>query len=531
LIAVGPYTLRPDQEDAINALRSELARLRAAGEPPRVILQGVCGFGKTVVSSALISLMLAKGKTCAFLAHGRQLIFQKSNKLTECEIRHAVLMAGVGDEDLDGRYARALRGTLEGQSVVVASKDTYVARAYARDSVERFDVDVLIVDEAHIAMSEEWVRILTENAATVVIGLTATPALGNGKGLGGFYKGLVTAAGYEHLIGIGALVPFRVFAPYTVDMSGVKVQGNGEYSQPQAAKRFHTDALIGDVIENWRKYAEGRPTAVFAQSVKHSLDLAAQFNRAGIPAAHIDADSPQAEREDVFAGLETGRLLVACNYGVLRIGVDLPVLGCGQLACAMRSLTSYIQTVGRIARSCPSPHWHAGPKPDAVLIDHGGNVYRHGWPTEDREWSLDPQESVETRVKERKEREGFDGEVTCFKCGLMFDPRKAGKACPNCGAQKAKRGQRLRHADGTLEEVTQKTAKAEKTKDDQGLWLRMLGVCANNDWTVRVARKLFWRTRGYWPASDLEPMPGRHQTDQKVATLYPGFVRRKKETA
>ena len=102
------------------------------------------------------------------------------------------------------------------------------------------------------------------------------------------------------MIRIGALVPCRVFAPYAVDMTGVKSGPNGEYSQPQAAKRFHTDALIGDVIQNWKKYGEDRPTAVFAQSVRHSIDLAAQFNAHGIPAAHIDADSEQDERKSAL---------------------------------------------------------------------------------------------------------------------------------------------------------------------------------------------------------------------------------------
>lgn len=530
MIAVGPYTLRDDQEQAIVALRAEVARLIRDGKPPRVVMQGPTGFGKTILSSALIALMVEKGKSCAFLAHGRQLIFQKSSKLTECEIRHAVLMAGVTDDHLDGQFARSLRGSIDEQQVIVASKDTYEARAYSRDSLERFDVDVLIIDEAHASLGASWLKILNEHPNVIVIGLTATPALGNGKGLGEFYQGLVKSAGYATLIDIGALVPCRVFAPYAVDMSGVKVQANGEYSQPQAAKRFLTDELIGDVVENWKRYAEGRPTAVFAQSVAHSIELAKQFNREGVPAAHIDAESPQDEREDVFKGLATGRIIVACNYGVLRVGVDLPVLGAAQLACSMRSLTSYVQTVGRVVRSCRDAYWCEGPKRDAVIIDHGGNVYRHGWPTADREWSLDPTESVEAREKARKESEGFDGELTCFACGCVFDPRKAGNVCPNCGAKKAKRGQKVRTVNGEIREVTEKSVKKTNTDDRQKQWMRSLAKAAHCDMTVKQARILFKRMTGEWPSNDLSPMPERHENDRKVAVMYPGFLRRKAVT-
>lgn len=530
MIAVGPYSLRPDQASVIRAVRHKITSLREEGEPQRVILQGPCGFGKTICSTALISLMTRNGKTVAFLAHGRQLIFQKSNKLTECEIEHAVLMAGVGNEDVDGRYAVPLRGSLGHQRVVVASKDTYVARAYSNDSVERFDVDYIIVDECHISLSEEWVKILTENPNVVVIGLTATPALGNGKGLGGFYKGIVAASGYSHLISIGALVPCRVFAPYAVDMTGVKAGANGEYSQPQAAKRFMKDELIGDVVKNWQRYSENRPTAVFAQSVAHSIELAKEFRLTGISAEHIDADSPQELREDVFRRIKSGELKVVTNYGVLRIGVDLPVIGCVQLACSMRSLTSYLQTVGRGVRSCQDPYWCEGPKPDCVIIDHGGNVYRHGWPTEDREWALDPEESIETREKAKKEKEKFDGELTCFACGFMFDPRKHGSACPNCGAKKAKRGQKVRMVDGEIKEVTQKSVKKKEKFGKQESWIKTLAIGANCGWTIKQARSVFQKTWGEWPR-DVTPMPERHQSEVKIRALYPGFVRGKKENA
>src|SRR5690606_28468419 len=100
---------------------------------------------------------------------------------------------------------------------------------------------------------KSWLKILNSHPTTTVIGLTATPAFGDGSGLGGFYRGMAHAATYKHLISIGALVGCRVFAPYSVDMTGVRGGPNGEYNQREAAERFDHGELIGDVVENWKR--------------------------------------------------------------------------------------------------------------------------------------------------------------------------------------------------------------------------------------------------------------------------------------
>ena len=49
--AVGPYLLRPHQIAAVEQTRAAMAACMKAGKKPRVILQGVCGFGKTVAEA------------------------------------------------------------------------------------------------------------------------------------------------------------------------------------------------------------------------------------------------------------------------------------------------------------------------------------------------------------------------------------------------------------------------------------------------------------------------------------------------
>lgn len=503
---VGPYELFPHQERAISETRQAVAKLRAAGLPPRVLLVGPCGVGKTIMSSALMSLALEKENACAFLAHGRQLIFQKSAKLQDCGIQHSVLM--------DGEEYYHSRCT-------VASKDTYWSRSFVDDRVPKLNVKMLIVDEAHQSIEGSWRTILEHNPETIIIGLTATPARGNGTGLGDFYKAMVTAATYEELLAAKPpfLVPPRIYAPYSVDMSGAKVGGpNHEYVQHEVDSRFNKPELVGDVIAHWIRLAENRPTAVFASSVKHSIALAAEFNRAGIAAKHMDADTDQAERLVAFQDLKEGRLRVITNYAIVRVGVDLPFISCLQLAVAMNSLNTYLQTCGRGFRTHPG-------KTECIIIDHGGNVHKHGWPTEDHEWSLDGKETVQVRdekkeFKEKKPREP----ICCPKCGAM---RESGPTCHNCGHKHARTGLKVRMVDGTLKEV-QRKAKPRPLTDHQKVYSQCLAVAANRNMTAAAAKAMFKNKTGAWPGDELFPKIAYSDNNTKVALLYPGFVRGRK---
>ena len=170
---VGDFILREHQIRAVNDARAEVSRLIAAGEPPRIVIVAPCGAGKTVMSSALIAGALAKDKTSLFMASGRTLISQKSNTLRKAGISHAVLMSGE-----EQNYWHS--------AVLVASKDTYAARALHSDRVSREIRDLWIVDEGHRALGPEWMAILPQDKNTVVVMFTATPALTNGKGMGAY---------------------------------------------------------------------------------------------------------------------------------------------------------------------------------------------------------------------------------------------------------------------------------------------------------------------------------------------------------
>jgi DNA repair protein RadD len=504
-VNVGPFILHPHQVRAV-----EGARAAIRGGARRVLVQAPCGFGKTIVSSAIVAAVLEKGKTCLFLASGRQLIYQKSLKLSMCGIPHGVLMS-------QEEY-------VAGHACIVSSKDTLWSRSFKRTTVPIPFSDVVLVDECHLATAESWQAIYAALPKSVFIGFTATPALGNGKPLPG-WDAMVNGGTYEELIAGGFLVPARVYAPFAVDMSGVEVnRENGEYVKEQMAERYDDKVLVGDFVKHWKRLAEDRLTGFFASSVKASIGAAAEFNSQGIPAEHMDADTDPGERQEIFRKARNGDVKVLCNYGVLRVGVDLPEMECVQLAVSMNSLNSYMQTVGRGFR----PHTFPGDvqKRDCIVIDHGGNVHKHGWPTEDHEWSITDERRVQERDEIVRERDKKPREpLCCPQCGAM---RESGPKCQVCGHQHKRTGLKVRTVDGELKPLERKKAKQKKEQSDaQKTWLTCLSICANRGMTFKQAAWLFKEKTGDWPPDNVGPQPTPDKRGFKVRDIYPNWGRGK----
>lgn len=494
-------TLRESQVRAIESTRAAIRRCTERGVPRRVLLVGPCGMGKTITSSFLMASAASKGKTSIFLADRRQLVYQKSETLRRCGVPHAVLMAGE---------------QFHHSQILVASKETYFARAVEKQYLARERRDLWIVDEAHAAMGGSWRDILSHQEDATLVGLTATPALANGKGLGDFWQEIVIAATYEELLAAGVLVPARCFQGISVDTRGLK-KSDGDWSEKALSERWDSKELVGDILDGYRQWGDGRPFACFAQSVRHSIELCAQFNAAGISAIHVDADTPQDERQAAYEAVRRGEIKGLCNYGILTVGFDLPILGTGILAFATASLVKYLQVCGRIIRSAPG-------KRDAIIIDHGGNVRRHGWPTEDHAWSLDATGTTVTeRDNEKAEAEQKPREpICCPNCGAM---RESGPQCAACGHRHKKSGEKIRTREGAIVEITaRETKKERKAESDARIWAKCIAKATNCNGTIKMAAVLFQKQTGRWPKG-MQPYPQPHERDVKLRVLWPGFAR------
>ena len=189
--------------------------------------------------------------------------------------------------------------------------------------------------------------------------------------------------------------------------------------------------MTGRAVEFWRNHAQGRQTIVYAVSVTHAENLTAVFNESGISAGVIHGGIPAGQRAWVIRQFSEGELRVLVNVVVATEGFDLPDAACVVLARPTMSLALYLQMVGRGLRPKPNSC-------DYTILDLAGNVQIHGFPDDERQWSLQPRGHQET---------GYDPPVvrcpdcsgvspaashSCRLCDNSF-----GKTCRRCGSWRA----------------------------------------------------------------------------------------------
>ena len=80
--------------------------------------------------------------------------------------------------------------------------------------------------------------------------------------------------------------------------------------------------------------------------------------------------------------------------------------------------------IGRVLRVAPG-------KADAIILDHSGAVFRHGFAEDRVEWTLDVDERAASPTHEtRLEYNSASRLLECTQCTMI---REAGKPCPHCG--------------------------------------------------------------------------------------------------
>jgi superfamily II DNA or RNA helicase len=192
--------------------------------------------------------------------------------------------------------------------------------------------------------------------------------------------------------------------------------------------------------------------------VKHSKATADAFTAAGIPTVHVDADTTGAELQEACQGLASGKYLAMSNCELVIEGFDLSMqaaadvtLECCILLRPTESVARYLQMVFRSLRKKPKP---------AIILDHSGCALRHGFPDDDREWSLDGSET-----KQRKKNDDEVKAKQCNKCYAIFRPGPS--HCPTCGESLTGKERKIEVTDGELIEVDIEAMRREQ-KREQG---------------------------------------------------------------
>ena len=444
-------------------------------------------------------------------------------------------------------------------SVQIATIQTILARRRAESSYW-VDADLVLVDEVHQQASGESAELLNEykTRGHRVCGVTATPL-----GVSNVCDKLIVAGRTNDLQRQHILCFASWFAPSELDTRKlVKGKVDLSLSENDARKTWGPlrggeqvrTRIVGNILENYQKLHPGLThTLAFAPGVKESL-WAAQFCCGrGIRALHIDGSDfwcdgklyDRKTNEDQFqeymAEWRDGAIPIIWNRFVMREGIDEPQIKCILLATPVGSYRSFLQMVGRGLRTDAS-------KDKCLVIDYGGNWWRHGSPNVNVDWESvyecdDPDTLSKNRVakiRETGESVGFG----CPVCGVILAPKyQRILECPHCHSKLhgGKASRPILQADGTLTQVTGSPIsqwKILQRPENQIMWEQQYwnavkkhgGDVTFNELYARFGfktavnagtreRPAFWKM--FYPPRDLPLMPERandwHRTVGEVA--------------
>lgn len=354
---------------------------REGYQRPCIVLP--CGGGKSVIVAEMAKLATQIGNRVLFLVHRRELCEQIEN-------------------------------TFRSWGVNMDLCKISMIQTIARHLDAEPEPALIITDENHHCLASSYRKVYEHWPSVPCVGVTATPVRLNGGGLGDVNDALVEGVSASWLIEHNYLAPYRYFAPSTVDCSLLRAR-RGEYAAEDAAQLLMRPKVYGDVIRHYLTVAGGLKAICYCSTIEHSKAVTAQFRAAKIDAAHIDGDTPATERAQIVEDFRQGRVQVLCNVDLISEGFDVPDCGCAILLRPTKSLTLFIQQSMRCMRYAPGK--------TAVILDHVGNVLRHGLPDDARRWTLEPKPA----------RKKDPDEVQIKQCPMCFFTHRPAPACPACG--------------------------------------------------------------------------------------------------
>jgi DNA repair protein RadD len=278
-----------------------------------------------------------------------------------------------------------------GRPVQVALPQTMIARGILPAN------DVALVDEAHHFADNTFSDLLKD--CRRVVGFTATPERGDGKGMKATFDRLVVAATVRELVDAGILVVADIDRP---------------------RRQLRPGTICARPVDAYMRAARGSRAIVFSPTVHAAEEHAAEFRAQGIEAHAISSKTSAERRAFHLERFRSGACRVLVNVFVLTEGFDAPECDCIILARDFGTTGTYLQACGRGGRSRPGKKFYR-------LLDLHGTTYTHGRPEDNRIYSLEGR-----AIRREGDVDALEEGTSCRVCGAPTVPRQP---CTECGTE------------------------------------------------------------------------------------------------
>ncbi len=339
-----------------------------------LMIQMPTGTGKTIVFTSVVRdirrwcMQNSPESKILIVAHRKELIAQASSKLKD--VPHGIIMNGT---------------KLQMQHMVqVASIQTFMSsRNY--ETMRHYRFDFIIIDEAHHSIASGYQKLWEMYPHSKKLGVTATPWRMNHCGFRSLFSEIIISKPIEWFVNKHYLSNYDYIsirrnseimkAVNSIDRYGV----DGDYLESELSNLFDCDHIRAELYKSYKKYADGKKGIIYAIDRRHAANILDLYASHGVSIRMIDGTTPADERKSIIDDFKEGVVRVIVNVNIFSEGFDCPDIEFIQLARPTRSLTMYLQQVGRGLRISDS-------KEKSLILDNVGLYNRFGTPMANRHW-------------------------------------------------------------------------------------------------------------------------------------------------
>lgn len=363
-------SLRPYQQKAKENI------FEAWDECTNVMFQMPTGTGKTRLFSSIISdiktwgVQHSEDVKILIIAHRIELIDQISENLERYKVSHGIIAGG---------KPRNLS-----HPVQVASIQT-ITHHSNKDVASDLNVNYIIVDEAHHCVANSYRILWGMYPDAKKLGVTATPWRMNNGGFCSVFDKIILSQSIQEFIDEGWLAPYSYYSinynstiQKEID-SITEFDIEGDYKVSALENKMDTLKIRAQLLDSYLKFAKGKKGIIYSISRKHSDHICHEYRDAGINIVRIDSKTPKDERKLYVQRFRKGLIDIIVNVDIFSEGFDCPDIEFIQLARPTKSLTKYLQQVGRGLRPI------AG-KEHCMILDNVGLHFIFGLPNAERNW-------------------------------------------------------------------------------------------------------------------------------------------------
>jgi DNA repair protein RadD len=253
--------------------------------------------------------------------------------------------------------------------------------------------DLVVIDEGHHVAAESWQKVIRAFPKARFVSLTATPFRADNKDLLGelvyrypFSRAMLN--GYiKHIVSASAHPAEITFTArgetdtYTLDQI-LELNQEAWFRRGVALSdecNRHIAEKAAEKLQLLRS-ATGFPhqIAASAMSIDHADQVRALFEEMGLQAATIHSDMPDERKAAVLAKLRNNQLDCIVQVAMLGEGFDHPPLSVAAIFRPYRSLSPYIQFIGRVMRTV-EPNDPNSPNNQGFIVSHVGLNNEEQW--------------------------------------------------------------------------------------------------------------------------------------------------------